>query len=256
MYYFENLKKPIQEKDALKKIGVYFLVNFVLILVGLVFIFPGFLIHPILGVMLACSIGLVLFVLGLVWNISYTYEYTQAGIHQRDTDIIWKKDKVELFKKSGKYLLVSIIYSIPLVFVSFFSQILSVLAEGAEDSNVEFILVMLFVCFSIFQTIFAFLYSFYVMQPALLQMIKTNTFKEAFNYKQYFKSSFKNRNYNLGVLFYFLITMFFWVVFFVNVLLTFVIIGVCLWPFTILAFMLFNSFAHPYAIGAVYGMKE
>jgi hypothetical protein len=257
MTYFNNLFKPLREEGALKKIGVYFLVQLLFLLVTGVLVFPFILINKMLGVLAFFIFGVPIFIMLYIWNINYTYEYTQAGMQNRETDFVWKKDKLELLKKTVKYFIVAFVYSLPILFVQLLNMLLSTAlglnGYSSETSGGAFVI---YICMVFIFGIFELFYSFYIIMPATLQLIKTDTFSEAFKIKSIFRSSVRNRDYNFAVLGFIAIMFTLGILFAISIALTFVIIGFCLLPFVALAFIIFTNIMHPYAIGAAYVAKD
>lgn len=253
MNFLETLQKPIKEREAFNKIGFYFLANFVLFLILIPVVLIG--IIPILGWLILCFGGIFLMAAFVILNNNYFYEYAKAGMEDRETNKIWEMEQGDLFRKAGKLFLVQLIYSIPLIVISTMLSFGQAFLDLMDPSDARtFLYIILIFCYLVYYLI-SIVYNFYVSIPAQLQLIKTHTFSEAFKFRKLYENSIKNRTYNMVILWQVVISFAALAIVGVNFFLTFLLVGICLWPFIIIALLIYSEIMLPYAIGKAYVSK-
>jgi hypothetical protein len=139
-------------------------------------------------------ISLILLVPTILLSSWYHYENMQAGMQDRETNAIWKNPGDSL-KKSLKYIAANFVYGFLLAlilivmivaFVAFFYAIRSVFWPNSSQATlgaVTLVLVCVWTCVFIFVVVIASLIGIFI-QIAQMKLVSTNTFKEAFNFKQ------------------------------------------------------------------------
>jgi hypothetical protein len=280
----QTVRKPLTEKDAPIKLGVFFFTTIVFFILSLGSNFLSSLgkgnrdmaaVAGIIAILLCCVTAIVWIVYFFVttW---YLYEYTQAGVQQRETNLITKEDFTTSLKKVGKLALVHIIYGIPVGIIGFCIYMFVVLglvstlfagvnsvgssASTYGDAYLPNFTNMLavaggsFLIFCCVVVVFAFLVSLYyhfIVTPATTRMIADNTFNRAFEIGKNWK--LMNDNFAVFTKLYILQAAVYVVyIFIVGILSLIPLIGACLILPVMVVFTYYFSLVYPMLMGATY----
>ena len=214
------LSKPTKEKGAPGKLALFFGVNIVFFLAyfGFSFIMAILDGNDGSGSGLAAAMALpmmCLIIIGaiLLWffNLWHQYEYTAAAIESRDTNALWEQPVGDSFKKAGKLGLLTLIYNIPMgilyfcgimfAYVALFGSVLGGAGltaaaydnaydagYGAADTSAALGIVsamgagiVIYCCIIIVLAVLQMLYNTFVVTPAYLRLVETNTFGRGFD---------------------------------------------------------------------------
>jgi len=154
----------------------------------------------ILNMFLSCLICFIIIpFLGIVgW---YTYESTQSGIQKRATKALWHGDIGDKLKKASKYITASLIYGLGIgviytVLFLIFVTIIIILTGGdmsftdgimvgREGLGIIYLLAICAIsCVFFFVILTISIITFMIYMPALLRLIATNTFADAFKIQE------------------------------------------------------------------------
>jgi hypothetical protein len=277
--------KPFQEKNAPAKVGFYFGITilFYVLYFGF-FLFTGLIDSSnsraatgaagalsILGCCIFLVFSLVIGAIGL-W---YQYEYMQAAFEDRETTVIWQEDLGTVLKKAIKLFLVSFVYYLPIIVVAiclYFAVIagfigsiggLGYLSQGSRyGDNSDALagvlaasggLILVICCAVLVFVIGTFLYSNFIVNPAILRMVSTNTFGRAFDLSANWKLMSKNfGDFAMLALVQVGLGLVWYVLYFIASFLTIIIVGYCLLIPLVLLSVYYQSFAHPVLMGNFY----
>lgn len=215
---------PLKDKDAPVKVALYFGVNVVFLIS--IFAMSFFVelaegsnnegIAGLISLLFCCAVIFGALIIAL-FNGWYNYEYTSAAIEKRETNAIWEKDFSESFKKSGKLMLVNLIYNIPVTLfyccVVFFAYLILFgaligsfgLAAGSgvsDDPSAIFaafsgisVGILIYCCFIVLLVFLNLLYQVTIIMPAILNLVRTHTFSKSFDFGANWKFMRSNFNY-------------------------------------------------------------
>ena len=234
--------KPLKETDGGKKVALPFLAYFAFFCVYMVLYFMMMLFVGSDNTGLAALSMILFYIVIFAMEIPiyimvyyYGYEYTQAGLEDRETKAIWKNEYMDTIKKAGKvfigYMAHSLIMIIPAVLVVAMVALLLIV----ENSALDVIAIVAGLSLGLVALIWAVWYYCYVYAPCYVYMIKTNTFTNVFKFSEAREFLSKGDGefttfwlVNLALIFAF------YAAYFVFIFLSFILIGI---PFLILTYI-------------------